>query len=158
VSVCPCVRVSVCPCVCVSVCLCVCVAFAILDDIYIEVDHRYADPSDGLGLAQAYLNLPEVAMGAIAYAYHTRGNIGVSWLWALIASSCTLWKTFVYFGSDAVLGFSAFAHVSNLQFYGIYIIPALPWFICPFLIIRAALAELSPLVQSGNPSTTKKRN
>ena len=55
----------------------------------------------------------------------------------------------LYIGSDAVLGFSGQAHVSRLDFWALFLGPALLWVVFPLLIARRALHVLATPLAAG---------
>lgn len=107
---------------------------------YMSIDPRYRDLSDGLGIVQAWMNFPEVAVALYAFVA-ARGSPRV-WVFLLLGSACTLWKTVVYLGADAVTGFESMASVSATDFWLVFVVPASFWLVFPAMVVRRSVAEL----------------
>lgn len=115
-------------------------------DTYTRIDHRYRDLADGLGIVQAWLNFPEVLVAAAAFAARRRPS---GWLLLLAGSLMTLWKTCVYLGADAVLGFASMSEVSSFDFWALYLAPASFWLVVPYLVVRRAWRVLVAALEGG---------
>jgi len=110
-------------------------------DVYLEVDPHYKDLNDGLGIMQAYMNIGEILVSLYGFLLYMQGKQGAA-IWALVAAVMTFWKTTLYFGSDAVLGFPHAKHLDPWKFWGVYFLPGMPWLFVPLLIIVRAAREI----------------
>jgi len=107
-------------------------------DEYIQIDWRYGDVSDGMGIAQCFMNSVEVALTIYAYFIRDQDRVA-AWLAIFISAAFTFWKTVLYLGSEAVFGFDKMNDVPLWKFLFLYLLPSSFWIGFPAGICYKAL-------------------
>merc|ERR1711879_483618 len=97
-------------------------------ETYIAVDRRYQDLNDGFNIAQAWMNLFEIAVGLVALFLHFRGRQSAH-LFAFSSQLMCFAKTVIYFLSDHVTGWAYTKHNDLQSFWLLFAIPSGVWLV-----------------------------
>ncbi|KAK3597703.1 hypothetical protein CHS0354_040078 [Potamilus streckersoni] len=105
---------------------------------YIMVDRRYGDATDSFSLSQGLCNYVEIVLNIIALNLPSR-YVKETKLTAFMASTMTMWKSFLYLLMFYDLGGGDSSYRENANYIPEFIfavIPVIIWIIVPLIIIR----------------------
>jgi hypothetical protein len=101
--------------------------------MYGKSDPKYLDQKSGFVLAQTYVNILEMFLGAVGILLHLGGSVQNALLLAFTSNLMTLSKTVLYFLMDFFDATAGGQNVFHKAPEPIYYLFNVPWIIIPFL-------------------------
>jgi hypothetical protein len=122
--------------------------------MYGKSDPKYLDQTSGFVLAQTYVNIAEMFLGAVGIFLHLGGSVQNALLLAFTSNLMTLSKTVLYFLMDFFDATAGGQNVFHKAPQPIWYLFNVPWIIVPLL----ATISLFSIIKSTMTVPKEKKN